>query len=77
MWELCIHKLPQRLCLREWRQTDPGNQGAGAAQSQTPAFSKARYTIRSFDIRRNEKIVVYCTVHGANAEEIPEKGVKA
>ncbi|XP_035765192.1 60S ribosomal protein L11, partial [Neolamprologus brichardi] len=39
-------------------------------------FSKARYTVRSFGIRRNEKIAVHCTVRGAKAEEILEKGLK-
>ena len=39
---------------------------------QTPVFSKARYTVRSFGIRRNEKISVHCTVRGpkVEAEEI-------
>ena len=43
---------------------------------QQPVFSKARYTVRSFGIRRNEKISVHCTVRGAKAEEILEKGLK-
>lgn len=43
---------------------------------QAPVFSKARYTVRSFSIRRNEKIAVHCTVRGAKAEEILEKGLK-
>lgn len=43
---------------------------------QQPVFAKARYTVRSFGIRRNEKIAVYCTVRGAKAEEILEKGLK-
>jgi len=43
---------------------------------QPPVFAKARYTVRSFGIRRNEKIAVYCTVRGAKAEEILEKGLK-
>merc|ERR1711868_136356 len=43
---------------------------------QTPVFSKARYTVRSFGIRRNEKIAVHCTVRGAKAEEILERGLK-
>lgn len=38
--------------------------------------SLARYTVRSFGIRRNEKIAVHCTVRGAKAEEILEKGLK-
>uniref|UniRef100_A0A8C6IBP5 Large ribosomal subunit protein uL5 n=1 Tax=Mus spicilegus TaxID=10103 RepID=A0A8C6IBP5_MUSSI len=43
---------------------------------QTPVFSKARYTVWSFGIRRNEKIAVHCTVRGAKAEEILEKDLK-
>ena len=43
---------------------------------QTPVYSKARYTVRSFGIRRNEKIAVSCTVRGEKAEEILEKGLK-
>ncbi|GAV07328.1 hypothetical protein RvY_17174 [Ramazzottius varieornatus] len=43
---------------------------------QTPVFSKARFTVRSFGIRRNEKIAVHVTVRGPKAEEILEKGLK-
>ena len=43
---------------------------------QTPVFSKARYTVRSFGIRRNEKVAVHCTVRGPKAEEILERGFK-
>ena len=38
--------------------------------------STARFTVRSFGIRRNEKIAVHCTVRGPKAEEILEKGLK-
>merc|ERR1712119_246828 len=47
-----------------------------ALTGQTPVFSKARYTVRSFGIRRIEKIAVHCTVRGPKAEEILEKGLK-
>ena len=47
-----------------------------ALTGQTPVYSKARFTIRSFGIRRNEKISVHCTVRGPKAEEILEKGLK-
>merc|ERR1712183_274913 len=47
-----------------------------ALTGQTPVFSKARYTVRSLGIRRNEKIAVHCTVRGPKAEEILEKGLK-
>merc|ERR1712107_487855 len=43
---------------------------------QSPVFSNARYTVRSFGIRRNEKIAVHCTVRGPKAEEILERGFK-
>ena len=36
----------------------------------------ARLTIRSFNIRRNEKIAVHCTVRGQKAEELLERGLK-
>uniref|UniRef100_A0A2K5PAC6 Large ribosomal subunit protein uL5 n=1 Tax=Cebus imitator TaxID=2715852 RepID=A0A2K5PAC6_CEBIM len=38
---------------------------------QTSMFSKARYTVSSFGIQRNEKIAVHCT-----AEGILKKGLK-
>merc|ERR1719238_1371814 len=43
---------------------------------QKPVYSKARYTVRTFGIRRNEKISVHVTVRGAKAEEILERGLK-
>jgi len=43
---------------------------------QTPLTSKARYTVRTFGIRRNEKIAVHCTVRGDKAAEILERGLK-
>jgi large subunit ribosomal protein L11e len=36
----------------------------------------ARYTVRSFGIRRNEKISTHVIVRGEKAEEILEKGLK-
>merc|ERR1711933_277532 len=43
---------------------------------QSPVFSKARYTVRTFSIRRNEKIACRVTVRGAKAEKILESGLK-
>ena len=43
---------------------------------QSPVTSKARYTVRTFGIRRNEKIAVHATVRGDKAAEILEKGLK-
>ena len=42
----------------------------------SPPPKTARFTVRSFGIRRNEKIAVHCTVRGPKAEEILEKGLK-
>lgn len=44
--------------------------------AQKPVFSQAKQTIRSFGIRRNEKIAVHCTIRGNKAEELLEKGLK-
>merc|ERR1712157_538997 len=43
---------------------------------QTPVFSKARFTNRTFGIRRNEKIACRVTVRGPKAEQILESGLK-
>lgn len=43
---------------------------------QRPVFSKARLTVRTFGIRRNEKISCYATVRGPKAEEILNKGLQ-
>eukprot|EP00339_Tiarina_fusa_P024707 CAMPEP_0117012484 /NCGR_PEP_ID=MMETSP0472-20121206/10500_1 /TAXON_ID=693140 ORGANISM="Tiarina fusus, Strain LIS" /NCGR_SAMPLE_ID=MMETSP0472 /ASSEMBLY_ACC=CAM_ASM_000603 /LENGTH=163 /DNA_ID=CAMNT_0004715571 /DNA_START=17 /DNA_END=505 /DNA_ORIENTATION=- len=41
-----------------------------------PIFSKARYTVRAFGIRRNEKIAVHVTVRGFKAQEILDRALK-
>ena len=43
---------------------------------QKPVESKAKYTIRSFGIKRNEKISVHVTVRGDKAEELLKRGLK-
>ncbi|KAF7692975.1 60S ribosomal protein L11-1 [Cucumispora dikerogammari] len=43
---------------------------------QKPQYSKSRLTVRSFGIRRNEKIAVHCTVRGKTAESILIKALK-
>ena len=43
---------------------------------QTPVLSRARITIRTFGIRRNEKISTHCTLRGAKAMALLDKGLK-
>eukprot|EP00727_Mastigamoeba_balamuthi_P005082 m51a1_g14572 putative 60S ribosomal protein L5 (180) ;mRNA; r:1071566-1072396 len=77
MKKVAIAKLCLNICVGE-----SGDRLTRAAKvletltNQTPVFSKARYTVRSFSIRRNEKIGCHVTVRGAKAAEILEKGLK-
>ena len=43
---------------------------------QQPVFSKARYTVRTFSIRRNEKIACHVTVRGDKAMQLLQAGLK-
>ena len=43
---------------------------------QQPVFSKARYTVRTFSIRRNEKIACHVTIRGDKALQLLESGLK-
>ena len=43
---------------------------------QVPVMSRARITIRTFGIRRNEKCACHATIRGEKAEELLERGLK-
>eukprot|EP00918_Siedleckia_nematoides_P082040 GHVU01179838.1.p1 GENE.GHVU01179838.1~~GHVU01179838.1.p1 ORF type:complete len:180 (-),score=27.53 GHVU01179838.1:97-636(-) len=77
MLGLRVSKLKLNICVGE-----SGDRLTKAARvleqltNQKAVFSKARFTIRSFGVRRNEKIACHVTVRGPKAEEILEKGLK-
>jgi large subunit ribosomal protein L11e len=79
---LAIPQFPETNALADISVGESGDRLTRASKvleqltGQTPVTSKARYTVRTFGIRRNEKIAVHVTIRGPKAEEILERGLK-
>ena len=77
MREIKIDKLIINCCVGE-----PGDRLTKASKvledltGQKPLQSKARYTIRSFGIKRGEKMSCHVTVRGEKAAEILDKALR-